>query len=177
MKTFRQLMEGFGADCAEQTSPITDKEAGTFAATWRQAMKKFFGVEFDFSTHFVRDSLNHSRNRPLISTCEVNFVLTRFLKKYQHQLKKDVQDVKDGVAKPRGKNRERLKPNELEFVISSATTNINFVFALKNDYGKKGTAVILPVTIMRKPKFKITKGVQVFVEGVEYDPENVYHVE
>jgi hypothetical protein len=177
MKTFRQLTEGFGPECPEQVEDVTTQEASTFVNTYRTAMRKLFGVEFEFSNHFVRDRLNDPRNKPLISICEVQFVLNGFLKKYQGQLKTDIEAVKNGTVKPRGKNKERLKPGELEFVISSRSTFINIAFVLKQDHGRRGTAVILPITLIRKPAFQNNKGVQVFIEGKEYDRENVYYVD
>lgn len=180
MKTLKQLLSEVAqsaSECPEPTGPVNDQQANQFTQAWRNALMKFFGTEFEFSTHFIRDQLNHTRNGKQITTCELTFVFNKFFKKYQKQFKTDVENVKNNTAKPRGKNANQLNRNELEFVISSQSTGINVVFVLKQNFRKKGTAVMVPVTIMRKPNFKITKGEHVIVEEKKYDWGNIFEVE
>lgn len=169
MKTYKDLRRQLGPDCEEQVGPISNKDARAFITKWEAAINRFFGATFDVTDHFIIERLNHTRNQPAISTCELTFVMNKFFKKYQKQFKKDVQDVKDGVAQPRGKNQKGLNGNELEYVVRSESTLINFVFVLKRDRGEPGTAILLPQTIIRKRGFKTIKGVEVFVEGNEID--------
>jgi len=146
---------------------INDQEAQSFIDNWKSKLKKFGVTEFSLTTHFLRDRLNHPRNKPPISIEEMDFVLDGFFKKIGSQFKKDVEDVKKHISKRRGINKKEIPVNSLEFAITSQSTKIKFVFALKQDFNKKGTAVVLPVTIIRHPNFKITKGEQVMVERRE----------
>ena len=143
---------------------ITSQEAQSFIDNWKSKLKKFGVTEFSLSNHFLRDRLNHPRNKPPISIEEIDFILDGFFKKMGSQFKKDVEDVKNHVAKKRGFNKKEIPENELEFAITSQSTKIKFAFVLKQDFNKKGTAVVLPITIIRHPNFKITKGEQVMVE-------------
>jgi len=81
-----------------------------------------------------------------------------------NQFKDDVSNVKNHTAKRRGINKKQIPENEFEYAVSSNSTQVNFVFVLKQDYHKKGTAIVLPMTIIRKKGFKITKGIHVMVE-------------
>jgi hypothetical protein len=155
MRLYRYLIE---------KEDISSQEISTFVNKWKTNLESKFGVTFDLSYHFVKDRLNDKRNIKPINIEELDFVLNGFIKKFGSQLKKDVENVKKHIAKPRGKNKKELNQNELEFVVSSRSTNINFVFVLKQNFRQKGTAVILPVTIMRKKNFAITKGEEIIVE-------------
>lgn len=148
----------------QQRDIVTDKQVKEFVSKWRNKMQSKFGATFNFSIHFIKDRLNHPRNKIPISTEEMDFVLNGFLKKMGSQFKKDIEAVKNYRAKPRGKNKKQLNFNELEFVVSSRSTGISFVFVLKQDFHQKNTVVILPITIMRKKKFAVNKGEEVIVE-------------
>lgn len=167
MKTYVELLENLGSPCPETNEPVSDAEARKFVATWSSTLRKVFGVDFEFSTHFLKDRLNDKRNKSQISTCELTFVLNKFFKKFASQFKQDVDDVMNNRAKGRGKNRDRLRPNEFEYVVTSRSTDINIVFALKQNRGRKGTAIMLPVTIMRKRGFGVNKGEQIIVEDLD----------
>ena len=143
---------------------VTAEEVKDWITRWKSKLKSYGVTEFDVSNHFLLDRLNHSRNNPPISVKEMDFVLDGFLRKVGSQFKKDVEAVKNHTAKRRGINKKDLKENELEFAVTSISTDIKFVFVLKQDFHKKGTAIVLPVTIIRKKQFRVTKGEQVVVE-------------
>jgi hypothetical protein len=167
VKTFDELLEELGAPCPPASGPISKSEADKFVKTWNSTLKSVFGADFRLSTHFVVDRLNDRRNKPQISICELTFVLNKFFKKFASQFKQDVEDVKNNIAKGRGKNKDKLMRNEFEYVISSRSTGINFVFALKQDRNTKGTALMLPITVMRKKGFGVNKGEQIVVEDLD----------
>jgi len=146
---------------------ITSQEAQDFIDRWKVKLKIFGVTEFSLSKHFLVDRLNHPRNKPPISVDELDSILESFLKKMGSQFKKDVENVRNHTTKRRGINKKQIPENELEFAITSSSTKIKFVFVLKQDFHKKGTAVVLPTTIIRHPQFKITKGEQVMVERNE----------
>ncbi len=195
MKTFDELLKALSAfsgedlleaanPCPPATGPVTNAEANKFLSTWRSTIKNLFGADFSFSNHFIMDRLNSKRNDPQISVCELTFVLNEFFKKFGKQFKEDVENVKNNIAKGRGKNKNQLNRNEFEYVISSRSTGVNFIFALKQNSNQKGTAVMLPMTIMRKKRFAITKGEQVVVEDLDgsaeptvYDKESYFQVD
>lgn len=142
---------------------ITDSDITDFIKKWKSRLASFGITEFDISTHGFK-RMNHKRNNPPISTEDLSFVLDGFLRKMGAQFKKDVENVKNNTAKKRGKNKQDIPPNNLEFTVKSASKKINLVFVLKQDFKKKGTAIILPMTMMRKKNFKTTKGEEVIVE-------------
>lgn len=148
----------------EEEKYITPKEVKDFENRWKNKLKSYGVTEFKLSTHFDADRLNHKRNVPPLKIEELDFVLNGFLRKVGSQFKKDVENVRNHTAKRRGLNKKQIPENELEFAITSNSTNIKFVFVLKQDYHKKGTAIVLPMTIIRKKNFKVTKGEQVVVE-------------
>lgn len=148
----------------EMPMPITRKEVTDFNNRWKSKLKAYGVTEFGLSTHFDAGRLNHKRNNPPLTIKDLDFVLEGFLKKVGGQFKKDVDNVKNHTAKRRGVNKDQIPENELEFAITSNSTHVKFVFVLKQDYHKKGTAIVLPMTIIRKKKFRVIKGEQVIVE-------------
>lgn len=154
-------------ELTKQQTYVTKAEATDFINRWKSKLKSYGVTEVEFSNHFLLDRLNHARNIPSISVKEMDFVLEGFLRKMGSQFKKDVENIKNHTAKRRGVNKKQLKENELEFAVTSNSTNIKFVFVLKQDFHKKGTAVVLPITIIRKKQFKVIKGEQVMVERRE----------
>jgi hypothetical protein len=146
---------------------VTSEEASGFINKWKGKLKSYGVTEFDLSNHFLLDRLNHKRNNPPIQVDELDYMLDGFLKKVGTQFKKDVENVRNHTAKRRGLNKKQIPENELEFAITSRTNDVKFVFVLKQDYHKKGTAIVLPMTIIRKKKFKIIKGEQVMIEGIK----------
>ena len=146
------------------TEQVTKPEVDEFIFKWKQRFGQYGVTEFELSNHFLLDRLNHPRNNPPISIEEMDFVLEGFLRKVGQQFRKDVENVKNHTAKRRGINKKQIPENELEFAVTSTSTHIKFVFVLKQDFHKKGTAVVLPMTIIRKKKFKVIKGEQVVVE-------------
>lgn len=143
---------------------ISGTEVNDFISRWKTKLKSYGVTEFKLSDHFLKDRLNDKRNSPLIRIEELDLVLNGFLSKVGSQFAKDVDAVKKHIAKKRGFNKKQIPDNEFEFAITSNSTKVNFVFVLKQDHHKKGTAIVLPMTIIRKKKFKLTKGEQVIVE-------------
>ena len=143
---------------------VTIDVAKDFINRWKAKLKTYGVTEFDLSNHFLLDRLNDKRNTPLISVDELDLVLSGFLRQMGNQFKDDVNNVKNHTAKRRGINKNQIPENEFEYAVSSNSTKVNFVFVLKQDYHKKGTAIVLPMTIIRKKGFKITKGIHVMVE-------------
>ena len=90
-----------------------------------------------------------------------------FIRKMGSQFKKDIDNVKNNISKKRGKRKEAIPHNNLEFVVKSKKTGINFVFVLKQDRNTKGTAMILPMTVIRKKGFVTNQGEEVVVERKE----------
>lgn len=145
-----------------------DKQgAKDFINRWKNKLKSYGLTEAEFSDHFIIDRLNHKRNNPPITTDELDFLMNGFIKKMGSQFKKDIENVKNHTAKKRGFNKKELNDNEIEYTVSSNSNNINFAFVLKQNFKKKGTAVIVPITILRKKKFRLLKGEQVIVERRE----------
>jgi len=142
---------------------VTKDEMQEFISRWKTKFKSYGVTEFDFSIH-KKDRINHKRNKPPIRIEELDFILNAFLKKEGSQFKKDVENVKNHTAKKRGLNKKEIPDNELEFAITSNSSKIKFVFVLKQDRHTKGTAIVLPMTIIRNKNFKITKGIHVMVE-------------
>ena len=52
-------------------------------------------------------------------------------------------------------------PNELEFVLWYKANMIKFVFVLKQDRKQKGTAILLPMTVIRNKNLIYTQGILV----------------
>ena len=147
-----------------ETTAITRAEVTDFNNRWKSKLKAYGVTEFALSTHFNADRLNHKRNVPPLTIKELDFVLEKFLQKVGPQFKKDVENVKNHTVKRRGVNKDQIPENELEFAITSNSTHVKFVFVLKQDWHKKGTAIVLPMTIIRKKNFKVIKGERVIVE-------------
>lgn len=177
MKTYKTLLESYGPDCASEGKAPSKTQIRGFIDAWKTACRKFFDSAFDLSNHFLYDRLTHERNYKDISTCELTFVFNKFFKANVSMVKQDAQAVKDGTAVPRGRRREEMKDNELEYVVSSRSTDIHVVLVLKRDRGKAGTSVLLPVTIMRQRRFRASKGQHFIVEGVKYDEVNHFIVD
>ncbi|MFW9969929.1 MAG: hypothetical protein ACFFDF_06985, partial [Candidatus Odinarchaeota archaeon] len=142
-------------------------EIKSFEARWLNKLKSYGLTHFEFSRHVDKLRLNDPRNTPPIEIEELDFVLDGFLKKMGSQLKTDIEKVKNNVAKRRGKNKNDIPPNNLEFTVKSNSKKINFTFALKQNFKTKGTAVIVPITIMRKKGWKTIKGEEIIVERRE----------
>jgi hypothetical protein len=145
------------------TEGIGDSEIRDFIKRWKMKLSRYGVTEFDLSIHGFK-RLNHERNNPPILIDDLDFVLEAFLKKMGSQFKDDVQNVRNNTAKKRGLNKKQIPPNNLEFTVKSKSKKVNFVFVLKQDFNKKGTAIVLPMTMMRKKSFKVIKGEEVIVE-------------
>lgn len=133
-------------------------DSSKFISKWKSELKGYGLTHVEFSTHFIKDRLNHPRNKPPITLEEMDFMVKGFLKKVGTQFRKDIEDVKNHRAKPRGKNRKKLNYNEIEFAIWNPKSTIKFVMVLKQDRKEKGTAMILPMTIIRDKTLKHTQG-------------------
>lgn len=144
---------------------VTNDEVRTFIGKWKSKLKTYGVTNLDMSNHFLLDRLNHKRNNPTITVDELDNVLEGFLRKVGNQFKKDVENVRNHTARRRGFNKKQIPENELEFAVSSASSGVNLVFVLKQDFHQKGTAIVLPMTILRKKKFKPTKGEHIVVES------------
>ena len=164
-------------DCPKATSNITMSQSEKFKERWDVALRKVFGVVFSMSKHYLYDRQGDPRNEDPITICELDLMLQDFITKRGREFMKDVDEIKRGVAKPRGINKEKIPHNNLEFVITSRSCDINWVMVMKQDYKKDGTCVILPSTIMRKRGFKVNKGERIMVEGVEHNIQRVYEVD
>lgn len=136
---------------------ISKKEADDFITKWKAKLKSYGITHIEMSTHFLIDRMNHSRNKPPITIEEMDFMLNGFLKQVS-SFREDIENVKNHKAKPRGKDKKKLNFNELEFAIWNKASGIKFVMVLKQDRKKKGTAMVLPMTIIRDKKLKHTQG-------------------
>lgn len=145
---------------------ISPKEITEFENKWLGRLRTFGLTHFEFSNHMGKKDfrVNDKRNNPPITAKELDFVMDGFVRKMGAQLKKDIEDVKNHTAKKRGKNKQDIPDNNIEYTIISRSTKINLAIALKQNFQTKGTAVIVPITIMRKKGFKTKQGVEVIVE-------------
>lgn len=143
---------------------ITRQEQKEFEQRAKSKLKGYGITAFEFSKHVGLDRLHHKRNNPPLEIKELDFVLDGFLRKMGSQFKQDVQKVKDHTLKPRGLKKKELNFNELEFSVTSSSSNVNFTFVLKQDRKKKGTAILLPITVIRKKGFVNNKGEHYIVE-------------
>jgi hypothetical protein len=143
---------------------ISTQELKEFENKWLAKLKPYGLTNFEFSNHVGKLRLNDDRNKPELDIKELDFVMEGFLKKFGPQLKKDIEDVKNHTARRRGKNKNDIPENNLEYVIKSKKTGIALILVLKQDFGKKGTAVILPATVIRKRAFVGNKGEEIMVE-------------
>lgn len=171
MIKFTQLLEKT-APCPPASEPISQSDA-------MELMKRFqnvfgtIGVDFNFSRHGgLHDRLTDSRNKPPISKCEFDHVMTSFVRKMSKQLMDDVGDIKSRKVKARGARTENIRPNNYEYAILSRSTGVNIVLALQPnpERSSKYQVRVNIVTIIRKPGFKVNQGESVIVEGVEYAP-------
>jgi predicted HNH restriction endonuclease len=173
---FKEIVRSGGANIREEknlidkylTESVSNQEADDFMNRWKTKLKTYGITHVESSIHF-KDQINNKRNVPPITIKELDFVLDGFFKKFGSQFKKDIENVKNHTAKRRGVNKKQLKENEYEFTVKSKSTFVNLVFVLKQDRFKKGTAMILPMTIMRKRNFGTLKGDEVIVE------RRIYH--
>lgn len=144
---------------------LTDKEATDFKNKWRKEVNKY-GAELKGSEHFDKDRLNDPRNKPPITTEELGWLLGSWFDKHGAQFKKDVDDVKKNIARPRGINKKRIPHNNLEWTISGSVKDRNKVHIvlalrqLKDQQGKgsKGTAILVIQSVIRTRKKKVTMG-------------------
>lgn len=148
------------------TEEITEQEITDFIKRWKRTLAGFGVTELELSNHGFK-RLNHKRNNPPIAIDDLDYLLSAFLKKMGSQFKTDVEKVKQNIAKKRGKNKQDIPSNNLEFTVKSKSRKVNLVFVLKQDRNTKGTAIILPMTMMRKKTFHTTKGEEIIVESRE----------
>jgi hypothetical protein len=153
---------------SESNELISDSELKNFENIWKGKLKQFGLTNFKNSDHFD-ERIRHTRNVPPISLDELNLAMNAFIRQKGSQLKQDIEQVKKHALKPRGKDKKKLNFNELEFTISSVSTGVNLTLTLKQDRKTKGTAMLLPVTVIRKKKgYFVKQGEQYVVEGVQY---------
>jgi len=153
-------------------------EIKAFENKWFAKLKPMGLTAFEFSSHMGKRDfrVNRSENKPPITADELDFVMNAFVSKMGSTLKKDIQAVANNTAKKKGVDKNNIPPNNIEYTIKSKSTNINLAIALHQDYKQggtigsvsnknlKGTAVIVPITILRKKGFKTKRGVEVIVE-------------
>lgn len=174
-KTFAQLWEEV-RPCPPSTGPIAEAEA-------MQLIKKFQKVfniikaDFNFSAHALVDRLNHPRNKPPISACEFEFVMTKFVQKMSKQLQDDVWDVANRKVKARGKRTENIRPNNYEYGITSKSTGLAIVLALQPNHKGRNKVRVNIITVMRKHGFGINQGEHIMVEGVQYNFDDLEWIE
>jgi hypothetical protein len=144
-------------------------ELKDFERRWLNKLKPFGLTHFEFSNHVGKGDfrINHPRNKPPITIKDMDFLMDGFIKKMGSQLRKDIDDVKKHIAKKRGKNKQKIPDNNIEYTIKSQSTKLNMAIALKQNFKEKGTAVILPITIQRKKGYTTKQGVEVIVERRE----------
>lgn len=147
----------------------TPQDIKSFESKWKSKLMSLGVTNFEFSNHAGKLRLNDRRNNPPITFEELDFVMDGFIRKMGSQLRKDIDNVKNNIAKKRGIKKEAIPRNNLEFTIKSVKTKINFVIVLKQDRKTKGTAMILPITVQRKKGWKTTKGEEIVVERKEID--------
>jgi hypothetical protein len=143
---------------------IEKSEAQEFVNRWKNKLKGIGLTHVEFSTHFIEDRLNDKRNNPPIEIEELDSIMDGFMRKFGSQFIKDIENVANHTAKKRGFNKKAIPNNEYEFTVTSTSSKVNLVFVLKQDRNKKGTAMILPMTIQRKKNWKVTKGDHIIVE-------------
>jgi len=144
---------------------VSREESDRFKAKWRDEVGKY-GATIKGSEHFDKDRLNDPRNKPPITTEELDWLLSAWFDKHKNQFKKDVEAVKENIARPRGINKKRIPHNNLEWTISGSVKDrnkIHIVLALrqlKDQQGKgtKGTAILVIQSVIRTPNKKITMG-------------------
>ena len=143
---------------------VTLQDVNAFEKRWASKLKMFGLTHFEFSKHVKLDRLNHPRNASPISVEDLDFILDGFIRKMGGQFKKDIENVKNHTAKKRGKNKQNIPDNNIEYTIKSVSTNIALSIALKQNWKTKGTAVIVPITIKRQKGWKTKQGLEVIVE-------------
>lgn len=169
--SFKQLMEKT-APCPPSSEPITSSEAMELVKRFQKVFNTI-GVDFSFSRHGgLYDRLTDTRNKPPISKCEFDHVMSGFVRKMGKQLWDDVKDIEMRKVTPRGKRTENIRANNYEYAVLSRSTGIAIVLALQPnpDRSSKYRVRVNIVTIIRKPGFKVNQGETVMVEGVEYQP-------
>jgi len=157
---------------------MTEAEAAIFKNKWRKVVNKY-GAELKGSEHFSKERLNHPRNKPPLTVEELDWLLDTWFSKYNSKFKKDVENVKKNIAKPRGENKKQIPFNNLEWTISGSVkdrSKIHIVLALrqlKDQQGKgaKGTAILVIQSVIRTKNKKITKGEYYDVGTYEYKGE------
>lgn len=146
---------------------VSASDISGFEKRWLAKLTPFGLTHFEFSKHMGKLRLNDKRNNPPITVEDLDFVLDGFVRKMDTQLRKDIDDVKKHIAKKRGKNKQDIPDNNIEYTIKSNSTKVNMAIALKQNFKEKGTAVIVPITIQRKKGFITKQGVEVIVERRE----------
>jgi hypothetical protein len=182
LKRAKQRLEKLVKEQQYLSEDVSNADIKQFENKWLAKLKPMGLTAFEFSSHMGKRDfrINRKENIPPITADELDFVMTAFVSKIASQLKKDIQAVANNTAKkthPLGmKNKNDVPPNNIEYVIKSKSTNINLAIALHQDKkqggemgsvsnrGMKGTAVIVPMTILRKKGFVTNRGVEVIVE-------------
>lgn len=139
---------------------ISKSEINKFVSDMNSKVKRY-GAKFELTNHFVNERLNDTRNVPPLTLREIEWVMRQWFKENETLFKRDVENIKNNIAKPRGINNKQIPYNNLEWTASGKIKDRNFVhvvFALRQDGGQKGTALLLPQTIIRTKNKKVTKG-------------------
>lgn len=137
---------------------ITEHERIDFLNKWKRVLGDYGITHIEESIHFGLERLNHSRNKPCIKIDELDYMLTEFINNIL-TLKDDIESIKNHTCKPRGLHKKELNYNELEFTLWYKTNMIKFVFVLKQDRKQKGTAMLLPMTVIRDKKLIHKQGI------------------
>lgn len=174
--SFSTLMEKV-SPCPVSDSQITDAEARDLITKFQ----KVFGiirVDFSFSFHALVERMTHPRNKPPISKCEFDYVMTQFVRKQSKQLQDDVWDIENNKVQKRGRNPDWVRAGNYEYTIISRSTGINIALALQPNPRRGGNRVrVNIITIMRKYGFKVKQGETVMVENTELNPDRVIYVD
>lgn len=170
MQTLKSILERVNP-CEPADEHINSSEIKSIISKFQKVFNTL-GVDFTFSRHGgLGDRLNDPRNKPPISKCEFDAVMTSFVRKMGSQLFNDVKDIQNNNVKPRGKRINSIRKNNFEYGIKSKSTGIAIILALQPnpDKSSKFRVRVNIITIIRKPSFTVNQGETVIVEGDEYN--------
>ena len=80
---------------------ISKSEINRFISDINSKIKQY-GATFNLTSHFVNDRINDPRNIPPLTLIEIEWVMKQWFKENETLFKKDVEDVKNNIAQPRG---------------------------------------------------------------------------
>ncbi len=126
-----------------------------------------FKLGFNISAHVLWDRLNHPRNKPAITVEELDSILSNFIRKKKAQLIDDSNAVSVGMVVPRGKNTNRIRPGNFEYVLISKKTKVVIVLSVQPNSRGHMLARVNIITVMRKAGFQVSQGETVLLESLD----------